>query len=330
MNKETFGAFIAAARKEKGLTQQKLADQLHVTDKAVSKWERGVSYPDLTLMEALAAALDLTVAELIACQRRPEAVEESAAVRSLLDISGSALTEQRKRIWGKAALLLLLLLSVAARSIFASANVSQSCRQTIAMKETAGTDYYIYIENAGQLLQLQCPDLETYEAIAADGLSEYTIQYTWNHLTRRGTVESCIPEDAQVLLGGMMDQVGASIDFGSALGIKCVWQEFQQIYPDPDRERQFLFTYGLWYAGDGSDYFSDGPEHPLVTIRNCRSICGYDYDEDGIVEVFVLTRYDDAPYMLCELENGAVMQTRLASIPEHVAEMFRQDLAHYE
>ena len=55
MNKEVFGTFIAEMRKEKGLTQQNLADQLHVTDKAVSKWERGLCYPDLTLMEPLAA-----------------------------------------------------------------------------------------------------------------------------------------------------------------------------------------------------------------------------------------------------------------------------------
>ena len=43
MNKETFGTFIAQLRREKGMTQQNLADRLHVTDKAVSKWERGVS-----------------------------------------------------------------------------------------------------------------------------------------------------------------------------------------------------------------------------------------------------------------------------------------------
>ena len=55
MQKEIFGAFIAHTRKEQGLTQKALADKLHVTDKAISKWERGLCYPDLTLMEDLAA-----------------------------------------------------------------------------------------------------------------------------------------------------------------------------------------------------------------------------------------------------------------------------------
>ena len=49
MNAKDFGAFLARTRKACGLTQADLAAQLHVTDKAVSKWERGLSYPDVTL-----------------------------------------------------------------------------------------------------------------------------------------------------------------------------------------------------------------------------------------------------------------------------------------
>ena len=43
MNKQIFGTYIAENRKQLGMTQAQLADRLHVTDKAVSKWERGVS-----------------------------------------------------------------------------------------------------------------------------------------------------------------------------------------------------------------------------------------------------------------------------------------------
>lgn len=56
---------IAKRRKEKGLTQKQLADKLGVTDKAVSKWERGNGYPDITYLEPLAAALEVNVSDLL-------------------------------------------------------------------------------------------------------------------------------------------------------------------------------------------------------------------------------------------------------------------------
>ena len=62
MDSIQFGAFVAQLRKEKGLTQKELADQLHVTDKAVSKWESGETVPDLlncnTLAELYGVSLD--------------------------------------------------------------------------------------------------------------------------------------------------------------------------------------------------------------------------------------------------------------------------------
>lgn len=70
MDNLEFGAFIAQLRKEQNLTQKELADKLHVTDKAVSKWETGKGFPDLKLMDPLAQALGVTLVELIQCQRQ--------------------------------------------------------------------------------------------------------------------------------------------------------------------------------------------------------------------------------------------------------------------
>ena len=44
LDRKKFGAFVSQLRKEKGMTQKQLADQLHISDKAVSKWETGVSH----------------------------------------------------------------------------------------------------------------------------------------------------------------------------------------------------------------------------------------------------------------------------------------------
>ena len=64
-----FGQFVAQLRKEQGLTQKELADRLHVTDKAVSKWETGKGFPDLKLLEPLAQALDVSLVELLQGER---------------------------------------------------------------------------------------------------------------------------------------------------------------------------------------------------------------------------------------------------------------------
>ena len=63
------GMFICKLRKENNMTQMELAQQLHVTDKAVSGWERGIGYPDIQLLPALSESLHVSVAELISCKK---------------------------------------------------------------------------------------------------------------------------------------------------------------------------------------------------------------------------------------------------------------------
>ena len=65
MNSMKTGNLIATIRRNKKMTQKDLANQLHVSDKAVSKWERGESYPDVSILVHLAAILDITVDELL-------------------------------------------------------------------------------------------------------------------------------------------------------------------------------------------------------------------------------------------------------------------------
>lgn len=65
INQYITGAMIKRLREEKGLTQTELAEKIFVTDKAVSKWETGRGYPDISLVESLAKALGVSVIELL-------------------------------------------------------------------------------------------------------------------------------------------------------------------------------------------------------------------------------------------------------------------------
>ena len=65
IDKEAFGKFLAQQRKAKGYTQKALAEKLFVSDKAVSKWERSLSMPDISLLIPLAEILEVSVTELL-------------------------------------------------------------------------------------------------------------------------------------------------------------------------------------------------------------------------------------------------------------------------
>ena len=69
MDPKKFGTFLQTRRRELGLTQSQLGETLGVTDKAISRWERGVGFPDISLLEPLAHALDLSVTELMRSEK---------------------------------------------------------------------------------------------------------------------------------------------------------------------------------------------------------------------------------------------------------------------
>ena len=79
MDNRKTGQLIAQLRKEKSMTQQDLADKLHVTNTAVSKWERGLSFPGVDILEKLAEELGITVMDILAgevCKKTEEKISE--------------------------------------------------------------------------------------------------------------------------------------------------------------------------------------------------------------------------------------------------------------
>ena len=72
MNNQSMGDMISTLRKEKGMTQKDLADRLSITDKAVSKWERNLAFPDTATIPGLAEILGVSVEELMNAKPIPE------------------------------------------------------------------------------------------------------------------------------------------------------------------------------------------------------------------------------------------------------------------
>ena len=115
MDTGKIGALIADARKEKGLTQAQLGQRLRVSDRAVSKWERGLSYPDVTLLEPLAAVLGMGGEELMTCRRpEQEGGPMTEEMKNLVELSADSIQSERKKWWRRVALMAVLLALVAA------------------------------------------------------------------------------------------------------------------------------------------------------------------------------------------------------------------------
>ena len=85
-NKKTFGAYICRRRKELGLTQREFADRLFVTESAVSKWERGMSYPDITLIRDICAILQVSEHELLTASEDVEARTDETLAKKYLSL----------------------------------------------------------------------------------------------------------------------------------------------------------------------------------------------------------------------------------------------------
>lgn len=95
INKQEFGRFVAQLRREQGLTQKELGQKLFLSDKAVSKWETGVSIPDTALLVPLAQILGVTVTELLLCQRVQ--ADEPMNQQQVEGVVKAALSYQEKR-----------------------------------------------------------------------------------------------------------------------------------------------------------------------------------------------------------------------------------------
>jgi len=88
------GKIISEARKNKGMTQRELANKLHISDKAISKWERGIGCPDISFLIPLSQILDISLYELLSGEK--EEVEET--LKKAIHYSNKELQRKKKEI----------------------------------------------------------------------------------------------------------------------------------------------------------------------------------------------------------------------------------------
>ena len=98
MDQLKIGKFIAECRKQKNLTQMQLAEKLGITDKAISKWERGIAMPDSSIMLELCNILGISVNELLSGEKIIMENNDKKNEQLLLDMA-KELERKNKTIW---------------------------------------------------------------------------------------------------------------------------------------------------------------------------------------------------------------------------------------
>ena len=137
MDSKTLGPFIAEQRKLLGMTQADLAAKLHVTDKAVSRWERGLGLPDINTIEPLAEALEVSIAEVMRAEKTTEGLTEqdaSKAIKDVLDMVEKKRMERRRiyLITGCIALLLAVIFVIDNMGVMGFVGVFLVCLGLVA------------------------------------------------------------------------------------------------------------------------------------------------------------------------------------------------------
>ena len=120
MDQIKIGEFISSKRKEKSLTQAALAEKLGITDRAISKWERGKGLPDASLMLDLCEILDITVNELL-CGESVSMEDNNQKNEQLLLDMAKEIEKKNKTIWTAMRVLMIAVMLLYLGGVFVAA-----------------------------------------------------------------------------------------------------------------------------------------------------------------------------------------------------------------
>ena len=120
MDQLKIGKFIAECRKQKNLTQMQLAEKLGITDKAISKWERGIAMPDTSIMLELCEILGISVNELLSGEKISMENNNQKNEQLLLEMA-KELEKKNKTIWSSMLAIMIVSMTALFAGIFIAA-----------------------------------------------------------------------------------------------------------------------------------------------------------------------------------------------------------------
>ena len=174
MNQEKIGAFIARRRKEKKLTQAKLASYLGITDRAVSKWERGICLPDVIVYLELCKILGISINEFLAGEDIPKETIEQKAEENIIQITKDNKNKQKylKKIIRLLIVMLVVFIFITSIFIYQKLTQPQNYIEPYLEKSTEMQTANMLSSHPGNILLFHYNSKKNY-----DSLTMYLTQY---------------------------------------------------------------------------------------------------------------------------------------------------------
>ena len=143
------GNLIKELRTEKGLTQKELAEKLNVSTAAVSKWENGKGFPDISILEGLSAELEISITELIKGERTEENIEPDSVAKEIIEISKKEMKfEKARQIFVTSALSLTVAAVIAFIIFDAFSGYVKNMEYSVPTPSILGLSMFIFGGNA--------------------------------------------------------------------------------------------------------------------------------------------------------------------------------------
>ena len=143
------GNLIKKLRTEKGLTQKELSEKLCVSTAAVSKWENGKGFPDISILEQLSAELGISITELVKGERTEKNTESDSVAKEIIEISRKNLKYERARqIFVVSALSVTIILVITFILFDAFSSYKNNIGFSINVPGILGLSMFLFGENA--------------------------------------------------------------------------------------------------------------------------------------------------------------------------------------
>lgn len=238
MDASKTGAFIAQLRKEKGYTQKELADRIHVSDKAISRWETGKGFPETTLLKPLSDELGISISELLSGEQIPEETIKEKTDHVIV----SSMQDSKKKLkgWKLVCVGLAVLIAVCLLFLFLPGNKEPSAIEFVNSSATY-THYPLgHKDNGVHYTEFIRNELESgYEYYLPDGTQRY--------------VFSPVDGSSEPVLS-YIHHSGEGMIFGFRIGDQTIINRNQDLGVEAKSLHMHLLEHGFDLGSNASDF----------------------------------------------------------------------------